>query len=341
MVGFTFRSGVHLNCTIPFKENFKKVIEIHSEDLSYKFLERVFSSLENIGNIENTQTWENKKKVLWELDHIFQIPNANENQGIRNFYEKRILKACDEIEKANVKTGTAEIWQFYNDGFIIKFTEGVIGFDVIAGNGIWGWENKISGHLSSRLSDIMDVLCITHLHPDHFEEELAKALIAKGKQVILPDAIKVLEGAYSVSAGSRTKLQLSNGELVLLTHIGTHVYDPEKKIPLSYYGVLNSDGIYIIHTGDHDHTQFFQQIQNVDVLLARPCGVSPYHSDTHSIAILLSQTFPNILLTGHLQEIGHPIGGGRGSYGKAIQVLSTFELNWNILTWGEKLVYTK
>lgn len=73
-----------------------------------------------------------------------------------------------------------QVAKLYSSGVVLRTREACIGIDICYGEGLYDSEFK------EELADMLDVLYVTHAHGDHYDIELMKMMLAKGKPVVGP-----------------------------------------------------------------------------------------------------------------------------------------------------------
>jgi L-ascorbate metabolism protein UlaG (beta-lactamase superfamily) len=298
-----------------------------------------------------------RKEAIVRLGRLLDLSSSPKSPEIREYYIDRMEDTVRKLEK-HIHYKKATIWQLYNDGYIIQVPQEDeklklnIGFDVVSGRHVWGVQWDIPDHIVESIADSMDVLFISHRHPDHLDLDIANRMIKSGKVVIVPQMIIDLfrPGAVGISVDEVKEITDTEGKTINLTvkaNLGDHVYDKGRKIDLLYYEVtvespiLNKDKkeLKIIHTSDHDYTKSFKSSENVDILFAKCGDINPDYSPSQSMEILLARCNPGLVIPAHLEEIGHPIAGGRESYESAYRLINKCSVPVAILTWGESINY--
>ncbi|MFC1854061.1 hypothetical protein ACFL27_28090, partial [candidate division CSSED10-310 bacterium] len=125
--------------------------------------------------------------------------------------------------------------------------------------------------------------------------------------------------------------------LTVKAHPGNHVYEQQREIPLRYYEVKTSKGMKLLFLGDHDYTRSMVKLDTIDLAFVKCGGVSPNYSDEEAMKHFVKQVPLNYFIPGHINELGHPVKGGRISYENAFQSVADIEIPHTILAWGESL----
>ena len=73
-----------------------------------------------------------------------------------------------------------QIVKLYSSGVVFRTKDACIGIDICYGEGLYDGEYK------EELADNLDVLYVTHAHGDHYDLELIRMMLQKGKPVVGP-----------------------------------------------------------------------------------------------------------------------------------------------------------
>ncbi len=120
---------------------------------------------------------------------------------LRDFHLRRIDRALDDLERAEVKEGV-QLFKFYSSSVLIKSPSGVVAIDFQEGpipdNRVEPEESRVGRRTGfhwtpeqrDRLARLVDVSLITHKDYDHASYSLAKRLVEMGKPVIVPEQLR-------------------------------------------------------------------------------------------------------------------------------------------------------
>lgn len=275
----------------------------------------------------------NERKKLFELaDTMLQLPSAGYSRVLKNHLVERIESLT---KKLTIKEDSF-VAGVYCHGFAIQSAGKSFGLDIVTTRSVYGMYWDLPSKTIEGLADQFDCICASHLHPDHWDHLLMKYVIARGGKVLVPSAIagRFPDGAVSVKPEETVDVF---GWKVTF-HSGQHVYDDQNKLILNYYEVLTPDCKRIVHTSDHDYTTGVKRGGDIDLLIAKAGGVNPVFEGRGKDAFinLLLHLKPNKFVAGHLNELGHPIKGGREPYKTGIEIVeSARNRNGEILHWGE------
>ncbi|RMH57414.1 MAG: hypothetical protein D6679_06690 [Candidatus Hydrogenedentota bacterium] len=248
-----------------------------------------------------------RREIFEDLDGILQLPNAPWSYTLNRHFLRRIRKYGDRVERETA----ASVANIYCHGFVLE--RGLrIGIDVVATRAVWGVYWDIPDDVYLRLASALDLLCISHLHPDHFDYHLASAMVAQGKTVLVPYEIR--ERFPSGAVGIRDGEPFEKEGTRVTFRKGIHVYDERERLVLKIIDIVSGDGFHTVHLSDHDYTRGVDVEPPVDLLLAKTGGISPLVPSFPAFRNLLLHLEPKRFVTGHLNELGHPVRAGREPY---------------------------
>jgi len=293
---------------------------------------------------------EARKSALLLLDGVLHDVYAHHRPPVQDFFKTRMQKAIDEIEQIEISDG-ARIWKLYNHSFVVRTNSVTIGFDLASGISSRVKEFSLSDEDMSRLAMQCDVLFVSHYHGDHAEESVARLFIDQGKPVVAPAGVWKDKAIYEQivhldrEAHKIQELSIQKGQqrlklIVYPGHQGTEIDN-------NVYLVYTPEGLSFSHMGDQSNSDDFQWIDKigtkhqVDVLMPN-CW-------TTDIVRVASGFDPELIITGHENEMGHTIDhrepywlsyqrregsdrfGGSKDVGYDTPVL--------LMTWGESYQY--
>ena len=88
-----------------------------------------------------------------------------------------------------------QIAKLYSSGVVCRTKDACIGIDICYGEGLY------DGLYKEELADMLDVLYVTHAHGDHYDLELFRMMMAKGKAVVGPYTME--ERHFSQNEGDK------------------------------------------------------------------------------------------------------------------------------------------
>ena len=220
---------------------------------------------------------------------------------INSIYQPVCDEMLDEILKTRVASGV-RIWKVYNMGFIVKTPNHAWGFDVRSGNTI---TRKFTPDQLAKLVKILDVLFLSHNHPDHIGTDLVREMVRAGKTVVRPtdDTVSELNGDPHLRNlyGRFGKAVKVDG--LLVRAFPGYQEIPNQEVPCCVYAVT-ADGITVAHCGDNQNPQPYELLEKArikpDVMMinGRP-----------GFAFCLKTVQPKLALIGHEHELKHQASG--------------------------------
>ena len=220
---------------------------------------------------------------------------------INSIYQPVCDEMLDEILKTRVASGV-RIWKVYNMGFIVKTPNHTWGFDVRSGNTI---TRKFTPDQLAKLVKILDVLFLSHNHPDHIGTDLVREMVRAGKTVVRPtdDTVSELNGDPHLRNlyGRFGKAVKVDG--LLVRAFPGYQEIPNQEVPCCVYAVT-ADGITVAHCGDNQNPQPYELLEKArikpDVMMinGRP-----------GFAFCLKTVQPKLALIGHEHELKHQASG--------------------------------
>ena len=173
-------------------------------------------------------------------------------ETINSIYQPVCDEMLDEILKTRVASGV-RIWKVYNMGFIVKTPNHAWGFDVRSGNTI---TRKFTPDQLAKLVKILDVLFLSHNHPDHIGTDLVREMVRAGKTVVRPtdDTVSELNGdPHLRNLYGRFGKAVKVDGLLVRAFPGCQEI-PNQEVPCCVYAVT-ADGITVAHSGDNQNPQ--------------------------------------------------------------------------------------
>lgn len=255
--------------------------------------------------------------------------------------EARMLEGLSEFLSAKVSAGTILMLQWYNSGVFIRTAQLVMAFDVLPIPRYYGWPEPDG--LTERIASAVDVLMITHGHQDHFDERLAKACLAAGKNVIMPSSA-ASEGLMVSPA--KNEAMFAIGDTVVRSFTGCHVWrQSAEEVALAYYQVSTGDSFRLVFCGDADYTKGFPGIlPDVDALFITWRNPGPKYEDGHAqqqattsdaVKIAVDELRPRQLFLQHYGELDHVYKGFSASYAMAADLINRFPEIASVYFWGD------
>ncbi len=236
--------------------------------------------------------------------------------------------------------GELHVLKLYSSGVVLRTAHACIGID-IANIASYMYENV--GR--NELADSLDALYVTHAHGDHYDTDLIRRVLTKGKPVVMPS--EIVTGTYS-----GTKYIWNTGHPTPPANIAgvaaTQAYMSAQGTEPCLLYLIEIDGWRIIHVGDnsvHDNEVFYEGYNMADVIFA-PVFQEVRVLESHTLAAPNPNNIQQYYINIHENEYKHKVEG-RVSYkylwGSDVQLGST-SFNYSavtILDCGEHIVFTK
>lgn len=263
------------------------------------------------------------------FDDLALYPVAPYAHAIRLWYKDRLAAAAKRLLRREGKAVT----QCYGHGIVWTENGVNLGIDVVSARSVYDLYWGVPPEILDDLAAAIDVLLVSHVHPDHLDVPLARRVLEHGGEVWACDEVadRLPRGARGLAAGARTEAR----GFRVLAHEGLHVYDAGLGTPLRYFEVVTPGGTRLLHTTDHDYTAGLRHEERPDVLVAKGGGVNPTVDGVSALRSLARHLRPRLLLPGHMNELGHPVKGGREPYAVALDALRDHDGAWAVMFWGE------
>lgn len=262
-----------------------------------------------------------------ELDPLFGLPNAPHAVPVRQAFR-------DAFERLTADTDDG-IQHLYNAGFLLRRGGFGLGIDLVTTRTAWNLYWEIPDRLVEALAARIDVLVVSHLHPDHLDVDLAERVLSRGGRILAPSEVlpRLPEGTQGVGPEE----VVTAGPWRIRMPPGRHVYDDLGRLPLRLVECECPNGPRVLHTSDHDYTLGIPHTAHPNLVIPKSGGVSPLVEDRLALRNLLLHLKPGFVLPCHIRELGHPVKGGREPYATALSVLDDRPAPGTILFWGERI----
>jgi glyoxylase-like metal-dependent hydrolase (beta-lactamase superfamily II) len=190
-----------------------------------------------------------------------------------------------------------------------------------------------------RLVAQVDILFISHLHPDHANQQMAELFIRAGKPVIVPPGLwsdqPFAKGlTFPDRSPNRTIPITANHKTIRVVVYPGH----QGPVLNNVYFLTFPGGFAVLHTGDQDLPQeqgedrtWLNGIGNehhVNVLL-----VDGWYAN---LVDLIASVRPDLVIPGHEDELSHVVPHREG-YDQTYERLSHSSRPFAVMTWGESL----
>jgi L-ascorbate metabolism protein UlaG (beta-lactamase superfamily) len=278
-----------------------------------------------------------RRRALYMLDEPLHVLSAPIEPPIADFVNRRVQKAVGEMESEQVTSGVT-IWKLYNHGFVVKTPEVTIGFDLHRGP----FETlHIASELFDRVLQAVQALFTSHVHNDHADAYAISRMVEMGRPVIVPPGLGLDNRWHARLIQPERHWKVSNKLALGEVNILYRVFPGHQGVELlnNVYLVDLSHDLHIVHTGDQslmdDFTVWIDRVQEqfeVDVLLPN-CW-------TTDLRRLIAGTQPRLVITGHENEMGHPVDH-REAFSKTYAHIAEEPTPVLVMAWGERYHYEK
>ena len=198
-----------------------------------------------------------------------------------------------------------QVAKLYSSGVVLRTRDACIGIDITYGEGLY------DGLYKEELADMLDVLYVTHAHGDHFDLELFRMMMAKGKPVVGPYTME--ERYFSKDAGDKHFWYDSQLEPQLIGGVATtQAYmSGQGDEPCLLYLIQIGDW-RIVHVGDNSHHEneelIYPLFPMADVVFA-PVFQGIVYLFTSTLAAPNPDNLGQIYINIHENEWHHEIHG--------------------------------
>jgi L-ascorbate metabolism protein UlaG (beta-lactamase superfamily) len=259
---------------------------------------------------------------------------------------QRLQRALAAAQETELQRDEVRLWQMYNHGVLIKSDEITMAFDVISMPRRFGWPESVEWR--GNIARTVDVLFITHRHPDHFDRLLVADCLKLGRPVILPAPLADEYGydpnLYPVNEGDRLELY----DLKIRARRALHVWrDSFDDVPLAVYDVTCQSGYRLVFGGDVDYTAPIGAAPwrgRPDVFFvpwrSPNARFEPNHPESQgrpgdALRMLQETLRPKALIFEHYAELEHVYDGFEPSYELALALQAEVGVPSELLFWGE------
>lgn len=304
--------------------------------------------------------WEHREAAFLALDRVFQDPEltgpggaldlAADEGPIERLFERRLRRGVMHLLTPGADEGIFVI-PFYNMGYIVSVNGFRVGFDLKYPSRndpySFGWDAEPD--LEAALAGAVDALFISHAHADHADADIYGRVLEAGRPLVTPDTIAGA-GPTHVRLTDTVEFQLdvpaAARDLRVRAHRSPHVYDSDDGIAHFCFEVTFPGGFTLYHGGDLDYIRATPWSGTfLDLLVLKAGGVSPEYDDANpddrgddedAFRAGADSFRSGHILTGHIAELGHPVGGGRERFGTALACARAAAAPAAVLFWGER-----
>ena len=262
----------------------------------YDKLRRGISRLRDFPMHEVTYNYETPPPASGQADAF----TASNKQWLQNKREEffRFLRgprpAGNELQVAKL----------YSSGVVARTKDACIGIDICYGEGLYDDLYK------EELADILDVLYVTHAHGDHYDLELFRMMMAKGKPVVGPSTMARhftnVEGEKHFWSESQLEPQLIGGVASTQAYMSA-----QGEEPCLLYLIQIGDW-RVVHIGDNSHHEneelIYPLFPMADVVFA-PVFQGVVYLFTSTLAAPNPDNIEQVYVNIHENEWHHEIHG--------------------------------
>lgn len=242
-----------------------------------------------------------------------------EQNSILGFYNEALERLLSEIPNEKVSYGNIVVWHLYNMGYVVKTPKHCFGIDIYHKYG-------------DKLVPYLDFLCITHPHPDHYNDAIVEAMSNAGKPVYS----NFIDNGYKID--DRAVIN-PVGDIEIVAKRVHH--GANNKIVTTYQidcGRATRNKV-IFHAGDaYDYTEL-EKTKDIDIFI-------PHTTVGLRLRKAAKKLDPDYILMSHVLEMGHPAkypGSNfyRIPYIDAIRkAMFMGRDNAVVPIWGEKIIFS-
>jgi L-ascorbate metabolism protein UlaG (beta-lactamase superfamily) len=237
----------------------------------------------------------------------------------------------------------------YNSGVIIRSGDVNIGLDTIPMLRSFNWPEPDG--LTERMAELLDMLLITHHHPDHYDRRLVAECLKRDKPVFMPESLaREWEDAPTLYPAHGGMQEEQNDHLITARH-ALHVWrEAIEDVPLVYYEITGPQEYTLLFSGDADYTRTFCKTPgiSVDLLFLPWRNPNARYEEGHAeqtgttldaVRVAVDTIQPKAILLEHYAELEHIYQDYPASYDIALNLkkqLDTTPCDW--LFWGESIL---
>lgn len=237
-----------------------------------------------------------------------------ESNSMLGFHKSALDKILEEVPKEKVENGHIAVWLLYNMGYIVKTPSHCFGVDIKHKDAV-------------KVAPLIEFLCVTHAHEDHYTSALVEEMGRTGKPVysnFIENGHKVGdEASFSPVDGIRINVLLVDHNATTPAFVNTYEIDCGK----------DTGNKVIYHSGDaYNHKQL--------KTAAKPHIFIPHLAVGLDMDAAIEKLQPEYVLLSHVLEMDHPIEKWRWSYQYGMDVINKLSYRQVYMpVWGEKMVY--
>lgn len=236
-----------------------------------------------------------------------------EENSILGFHARALDKIMEEVKGEKVENGHVALWLLYNMGYIVKTPSHCFGIDIKHKN-------------AAEMAPLIEFLCITHAHEDHYTQALIDEMARLGKPVYS----NFIDNKWKIPGKATVR---PSGDVTIRTLLVDH----NSELPdfVTTYEIdcgADTGNKTIYHSGDaYSHKQLSTSV-SPDIFI-------PHLAVGLDMNAAIGKLQPGIVLLSHLLEMDHPIEKWRWSYEYGINLMKGLDHDKvYIPVWGEKII---
>lgn len=304
-----------------------------------------------------------RRVALYRLDEILHIPSAAHKPLVHDFYQMRIERAIDEIERTQVGAGV-RAWKLYNAGFLVRTPSVSFTFDIVPGPPSYTRDphgsvvvSRIPGFSIPpawlrRLVAQSDATFISHRHRDHASRQVVRMFLEAHKPVLAPEGLWADDPEFAgkltyPDRSSKTvqRIPIRGGTRALKLfcypgHQNPEIPEPGNTVLNNVNLVVTPEGFSVLQTGDQSGPEgpgtdfdWLTQVghyHHVDILLT-----DGWANDLHRIVRGIN---PQLVIPAHENEMSHQVSH-REAYMQDYERMFGLHYPYLVMTWGETYLY--
>ena len=285
-----------------------------------------------------------RRNALYLVDALTHYPSPHDD-CLKEMFLSRYKKALDRIKKTEVKTG-AVLWNIYNLSYVVKTSDMTVAFDLIRLPPSLRKEGDEETHnkLAKEMVELCDILFVSHIHGDHADSFVAREFLSQNKPVITHSGVFKENDFYDRVThwpvdGKESKFVVSgvDAEILLRIYPGHQAISSDEAVGNNFTVVTLPGNITVAHSGDQSWEDDFKWLDtlykdvDIDILMVNTWTLWPER--------VVKGLKPNVVLPGHINEMGHGIGT-RIPFWKSYRSWQDTENKVIHLFWGEPYYYS-
>jgi len=276
-----------------------------------------------------------RQLALASLDALVHDTRNDGSPALYAFLDARIGRVAGDLYRVSARKGI-EVYKLYNDGFVVRTREAVVGFDLC---GTRGKEKYIPDALMREIVSHCDILLISHKDPDHADSNVVAMAAELGIPVYGP-ADYANDRVVKVRKEDFSEFQLEGRGGVSL--VAQALPGHQDGLQNNIWVVTFPGGYTVAHCGDQYLREDLAWLKNASEKLVRPLDVLIIDCWAMEMKDTIIGFSPQIVITGHENEMGHTIDHREAFWLSQYKVDSmALPVPSVILCWGERFHYSR